>query len=220
MENNRTSYASWARLASISGIFGILCYFFAAFVPLPDTLARLLIFAFGPALVISFLGVYHTFAVHRDGIILQVACLFGILAGFALTIMLVVQVGNNMVRADLLATADSEAIKENIKVAWGAANRVQYLVDVVWDIFITGALMLLGVVLLSHPRFGKIWGGSGILINFALLVLNLYSFPYPPGESGYVDLGPLAAIWMFAVFVRIFFIKWNSPKEQIELVKS
>lgn len=212
MEDDKRSPASWARLASLSGIIGILCYFCAAFAPLPDFLARLLVFAFGPALIISFLGVYRTFAFNKNRIILQIACLFGILAGLTLTIMLVVQVGNNMIRADLLASADSEAIKENIKVSWGAVNRVQYLVDVVWDVFITGALILLGVVLLSHPRFGKIWGVSGILINLALLVLNLYTFPYPPAESGSFDLGPLAAIWMFAVFLRIFFMKSKSPK--------
>lgn len=212
MQDNKISQTSWARLASLSGIIGLLCYFGAAFLPLPDFLGRLLAFAFGPALVISFLGGYRYFAFHKDGIVLQIACLFGVLAGFALTMMLVIQVGNNMVRADLLASANSEAVKENIRIAWEGANRVQYLLDIVWDIFITVALMLLSVVLLTHPRFGKIWGITGIVIGFALLALNMYSFPYPPAESGSVDLGPLTAIWMFAVFLRLFFIKSDSPK--------
>jgi len=212
LEDKIISPASWARLASLSGIIGLLCYFGAAFLPLPDFLGRLLAFAFGPALIISFLGIYRFFAANRDGIALQIACLFGVLAGLTLTIMLVVQVGNNMVRADLLSSADSETVKENIKIAWEGANRVQYLVDVVWDIFITVALMLLGIVLFNHPRFGKIWGISGILINFALLALNLYSFPYPPAESGSVDLGPLAALWMLAVFLILFFMKSDSLK--------
>jgi hypothetical protein len=39
----------------------------------------------------------------RDGAVLQIACLFGIIAGVRVTTMLVVQVGNNMVRAEMRA---------------------------------------------------------------------------------------------------------------------
>ena len=86
-------------------------------------------------------------------------------------------------------------------------NRVQYLLDVVWDIFICGALILLGTVMLGHPAYGKIWGGLGILLSFGLLVLNLHTFPEAPAYAGSVDLGPFVALWMLAVFIRTLFIK-------------
>ena len=209
MANTQISPSAWARLAAISGILGVVCYFCAVFVPFPDMLSRLLAFAFGPLIIVSFLGLYRFLADYKDRIVLHIAFVFGAIAGTLLTTMLVVQVGNNMVRAELLAAAGSEAAKEGIKVSWEAVNRVQYLLDVVWDIFITISIMLFGYALIHHPRFGKIWGISGILISCALLVLNLQSFPQPPAESGSVDLGPLAALWMLALYVRLAFIKQN-----------
>ena len=198
---------TWIRLAWITGLTSVACYFGAAFLPLPDVWGLLLVCAFGPLLSVSFLGLYRYFSEHRDGPLLQVACLMGIIAGTMVTIMLIVQVGNNMVRVETLAAADSDSAREAVNLAWRAVNRVQYLVDVVWDIFICSATMLLGMVMWSHPRFGKIWGGLGTLAGLALLVLNLQTFPTPPAYAGSVDLGPLVALWMSAVFIRMIFLK-------------
>jgi len=206
MDHQVSQSTSWVRLAAITGLASILCYFAAAFVPLPDMLARLLVFAFGPLLCVAYLGLYRYMSVDSDGPVLQLACLFGIIAGVLVTIMLVVQVGNNMVWSDRLAEADSDTAKEAIQAAGRAVNRVQYLMDVVWDLFICVSTILLGIVLWSHPRFGKIWGGIGLMAGFVLLVLNLHSFPYPPAEAGSVDLGPLVALWMLGVFVRLLLL--------------
>jgi hypothetical protein len=198
---------TWTRLAGITGTLSVLSYFGAAFLPVPDVVTRLLAFAFGPLLSVSFVGVYRSMAPRKDGPILQLACIFGIVAGVMVTSMLVVQVGNNMVRADMLASAETEAARDSVLLAWRAVNRVQYLLDVVWDIFICLALILLGTAMVSHPVFGKIWGSIGVLVSFGLLFLNLLTFPFAPGEVGLVDLGPLVAIWMLAVFIRFLLIK-------------
>lgn len=207
MSQQQASPRTWILIAGISGLAGVLFYFGAAFLPVPDTISRLLAFAFGPALVISFLGMFHVLSVHRSGPVVQIACLLGVIAGTMVTAMLVVQIGNNMVRAEMLGSAESESAKDSIMLAWRAVNRVQYLLDVVWDLFICGAVMMLGVALFSHPRFGKVWGGSGFAVGFALLYHNLRTFPYGPGETGSVDVGPLVALWMMAVFVRMLFIR-------------
>lgn len=210
--NNQPTQQTWIRLAGISGLASVLCYFGAAFLPMPDVFTRLLAFAFGPLLSISFLGIYRSMAVYHDGPVLQIACLLGIIAGVMVTSMLVVQIGNNMVRADLLASAETEAAKESIKLSWGAVNRVQYLLDVVWDIFICMATILLGISMLTNPKFGKVWGGVGVVAGLLLLALNLQTFPYAPGEVGSVDLGPLVALWMMCVFIRLLFIN-ERPRE-------
>lgn len=212
MSTQKTSLQTWVYLAGISGLLSVLSYFGAAFLPLPDDLTRLLAFAFGPLLSISFLGTYRFMSNHHDGPLLQIACLFGIIAGVMVTSMLVVQVGNNMVRFDLLASASTDSAKESIKLAWGAVNRVQYLLDVVWDIYICVAAMLLGIAMLSHPRFGKIWGGLGVISGFLLLFLNLQTFPTAPAYAGSVDLGPLVALWMMSAFIRMLFIKYNNSE--------
>ena len=212
MTDDHTSRQTWIRLAWISGIGSIACYFLAAFLPLPDVAIRVLAFAFGPLLSISFLGLYRVLAEHKNGPILQIACLFGIIAGVLVTSMLVVQIGNNMVRSDMLAAADGEAAEEAVQAAWRAVNRVQYLLDVVWDIFICVAAMLLAAVLWAHPRFGKLWGAIGFVSGLLLLVLNLQTFPEAPAYAGSVDLGPLVALWMLAVYVQTALIR---PRTQV-----
>ena len=207
------SVASWIRLAGISGSASVLCYFGAAFLPVPDVIGRLLAFAFGPLLCFAFLGMYHYLAGHRNGPLLQVACLSGIIAGVLLTLMLVIQVGNNMVRDDMLTAANSVISGDVGQLAWRAVDRVQLLVDVVMDIFICLATILIGCALWSHPRFGKLWGGVGIIAGALLLVLNLQAFPTPPASSNSVDVGPLVALWMLAMFVRMLLLL-RLPKQQ------
>jgi hypothetical protein len=207
MTARTTTSKTWIRVAGITGIASVLFYFGAAFLPLPGIATLLLAFAFGPLLSVSFLGLYRYMSRHQDGPILQIAILFGVIAGAMVTSMLVVQVGNNMVRAEMLQSADGESAREAIDVAWRAVDRVQYLLDVVWDIFICGALILLGTAMLGHPRYGKIWGGTGVLISGLLLFLNLQTFPAPPAYAGSIDLGPLAALWMLAVFIRTLVIR-------------
>lgn len=198
---------TWIRLAGFSGLASILCYFGAAFVPMPDVFVHVMAFAFGPLLSISFLAMYRFMADNDAGPVLQIACLFGIIAGVLVTSMLVVQVGNNIVREDLLASVDTDKAKESITLSWDAVNRVQYLLDVVLDIFFCVAAVMLAVSMLSHPKFGKIWGWIGIISGSMLLILNLYTFPTAPAYAGLIDLGPLVALWMTAVFIRMLLIK-------------
>jgi hypothetical protein len=172
----------------------------------PDDVVLVLAFAFGPLLSASFLGLYRYMAPYRDGPTLQVGALFGIVAGVLVTTMLVIQVGNNVVLEQTLAEADSDATKELVRTAWRAVNRVQYLVDIVWDIFICLAAVLIGIAMTRHPRFGMIWGGLGILAAGLLLFLNLYTFPFAPAESGSIDLGPALALWILAVYVRLLLL--------------
>jgi hypothetical protein len=207
MSPSAAPVSNWIRLGASSGLAGVGCYFSAAFLPLPHGIAMLLAFAFGPFLILSFLGMYRFMAQHRNGPLLQAACLFGVIAGVMVTLMLVVQIGNNMVRAESLAAADTEAAEAAARLAWRAVNRVQYLVDVVWDIFICAASMLLGAAMLGHPAFGRVWGGLGMAAGLLLLVLNLQTFPVAPAEAGSVDAGPLVAIWMMAVFIRMLLLQ-------------
>jgi hypothetical protein len=210
MSTDTTPKSHWARFAGITGIASVLAYFGAAFLPavapVPDVVVLVLAFAFGPLLSVSFLGLYRYMSAHRNGPVLQVGTLFGIIAGVLVTTMLVIQVGNNMVLEQGLAEADTEAAKELVRTAWRSVNRVQYLIDVAWDVFISVGALLVAVAMLSHPSFGRIWGGLGILAAGLLLILNLYTFPYAPAESGSIDLGPALALWVFAVYIRLVLI--------------
>ena len=197
-----------ARAGAFAGIAAVLAYFGAAFAPLPDTLARLLAFAFGPLLGVSFLGLYHALARHADGPALRFGVALGVLAGGAVTIMLSVQMGNNMIFAEQLDAADATtaaglAAREAAQLAHRAVNRVQMLIDVAWDVFICGAGFGIGIAMLRAPGYRWLFGVTGILASAALLYLNLDTFPAGPAYAGSVDLGPLLAVWFLAVYLRV-----------------
>jgi hypothetical protein len=200
-----------AMAGAITGIAGVLSYFGAAFLPLPDAGGRLLGFAIGPLLAVSFLGLFHALATHRDGPTLRFGVVFGILAGCTVTLMLVVQIGNNLFLEQQLAVAETDALRDTARLVHGSVNRVQMLIDVVWDLFICGAGFLIGVSMLRHPAFGRIFGLTGIAASIALLYLNLDTFPRGPAYAGSVDVGPVLAIWFLVVFGRVV---WISRKER------
>jgi hypothetical protein len=61
---------------------------------------------------------------------------------------------------------------------------------------------LFGFSMLRHPRFGWVFGVSGMAIALVLLGFNLSMFPAPPASAGLIDLGPLVGVWYLAVTLR------------------
>ncbi len=206
MRTENDFHRSMAMAGAISGIAAVLSYFGAAFLPLPDLASLLLAFAFGPLLALSFVGLFHGLAPDRDGPALRFGVVLGILAGCTVTIMLSVQMGNNIFLDQQLAAADSDAVREAALLVHRAVNRVQMLIDVAWDVFICGAGFSIGIAMLKHPAFGRIFGLTGIAVSVALLYLNLDTFPRGPAYAGSIDLGPLLAIWFLVVYARLVWV--------------
>ena len=63
--------------------------------------------------------------------------------------------------------------------------------------------MLLAWNMRRHARFGELFAWSGLAIAVALLVINLITFPEPPGDAGWIDLGPVIGLRYLAVTVRM-----------------
>ncbi len=190
---------SYDRTGAVAGVAALVSYFGAAVLPLPG-ISHLLGFAFGPLMVVSFVGIYAFFGRHRLSPALHISYLFGIIAGILVTSLIFIQVANNQWHTEGMAEAGSEEIKQYLKAAHRGANRVQAALDVAFDVFITVAVILLGYCMLGHPRFGKVFGFSGIILGSLLLGLNLYTFPTAPAESGLFDAGPLMGLWLLVVF--------------------
>lgn len=197
---------SMTRAGSIAGIVAVVAYFSAAFLPLPGAAGRVLAFAFGPLLGISFLGIFQVIATHRDGPALRFGVAFGLMAGVAVTTMIVLQVGNNMFLEAQLADAETEAAREAARLVHKSLTEGHMLIDVVWDIFISGAGAFVGWAMLGHPGFGRVFGWSGIVVSATLLYFNLSTFPMPPASAGSIDFGPLLAVWFLVVFGRSFWL--------------
>ena len=186
----------WVTVGGILGILGSLCYFMAVAPIFPAPINAYLGFAFGPMISVAFVGIYHFVKAHRNSIPLQIAVLFGIIAGTIVNMMLVVQ--QSLVLG--LATAERAAMGATV---WQGFNLVQLGLDVSWDIYISLASILLGAAILDHPRFGRLIGGITILLGASLLVLNMASFPIPPAQSGSIDLGPVVGTWYLLLMIRM-----------------
>jgi hypothetical protein len=76
--------------------------------------------------------------------------------------------------------------------------------DVAWDAYAGLGTICFALAMLRHPRFGKIFSGSGIVIGAGLVALHLYTFPTPPQNAGLVDLGPAMGLWYLAVTIQMW----------------
>lgn len=187
----------WIVWGVATGILGDLAYTGAiAPLPIPNGLRMVLAFAFGPLISLAFIGYYHFLRLHRNSVALQAGTVFAVIAGTLVNLMLVVQ-------SAIFATVPAEARAE-LGLAFDGLNMVQLGMDVSWDIYFSLAMILLGMAMLGHPRFGRIWGAVSILIGGGLLVLNLATFPIPPGEAESIDLGPLSGLFYLVASIRIW----------------
>jgi hypothetical protein len=193
--------ASWVKTGPAAGLLGIAAYFAAATGLLPQRAALLAAFSMGPLLSVAFIGFYHFLRAHRNSAALQTAAVFGVIAGTLVNLMLVVQ--------QALFVGISRETRAAMGPAWEGLNWVQLGIDVSWDIYISLAIILLGPALIRHPRFGPLLGGITIAAGLTLLVLNLWTFPAPPGDSGLFDAGPFVGLWFAALSVRaLFSVGW------------
>jgi hypothetical protein len=197
---------NWIIFGMIAGILADVAYAGAiAPIPLPDNVRIYLGMAFGPLLSLAFIGIYHFFRLHRKTVTLQAATIFAIIAGTIVNLMLVVQ-------SAIFQTIPLEA-RADLGLAFDGLNMVQLGLDVSWDIYLSLATILLGIAMLSHPRFGIIWGAATLLIGGGLLVFNLATFPIPPAEAGSLDLGPFSGMLYLFVSIRVLTsLRWVDEK--------
>lgn len=199
--NEQTLHHGALRQGSVCGALAVLAYVGWSTLPMPDAANRLLHFGFGPLLVCAFLGIWHYLGAGRPRFVHLVACAFGIAAGVAFTAMTVVQA--SMVDSVLLPlrAADDPAVKAHLRYVLQGTNSVQLGLDVVWDLFITLATVLVGT---SLWRFGgalRVYGIVGVLAGGVTLAINLWSFPTPPAQGGLFDLGPFVGGWFGGICI-------------------
>ncbi len=133
----------------------------------------------------------------------QIAVTFGVAGGFTVLIMLTVQQAIISQLNKLLEDAGSIEAREIYKKISASLNSVHLGIDIAWDILISSAVILFGIAMIKHEKFGKIMGILGIIFGSLLISFNIWYFPTPPVSSNSIDWGPFVALWLLVVFVLL-----------------
>lgn len=100
-----------------------------------------------------------------------------------------------------------ETVLESTQAAWRmalhSANALQLGVDMAWDFFVLPGLILLGIAVMRHPRFGHWFGWPAVVIGLSGIVLNSWTFPDPPDSSGLLDVGPVVGLWFTVMTIQM-----------------
>ena len=201
MNNQLLMIKSWVKLGIISGLLSSIIYPGLVFFNLPKGFQVILVMAWGPLLGISAVGAYYFFKLHKETISLKIATVSQVIAGVLVTTMLLIQMA--------VFSVKPEVVGESNRWIWDSINHVQLGVDVAWDVFLFIALLLLSINMFHHPKFGKIFSITGVIISISFIAFNIASFPTPPGEAGLVDLGPLCGLFALIIIVNILLrFKW------------
>ena len=203
MDNFLNNKVEWIKISSISGLLGIVLYFLAAFAPLPDVVSYIAAFAFGPLLAVGCVGLYQCLSAHKKSPFLQIGLFCAISSGLLILLMLTVQQSI----FEMINKANTiENLPDSIyNFLYYTINSVHWGIDVAFDIMLSVATIIFGICMLKHPRFGKIFGGLGVILGSLLLSFNIYFFPTPPESVNSIDWGPFTALWFTLAFILLFF---------------
>lgn len=198
----------WIQIGIVCGLLVSIIYPLLIFVPLPDVLQITLIVFFGPLLSIASVGLYYFLIIHKKTIAASIAVVSNIIAGVLITLMFLVQTA--------IRSSKPQVIPEGENWIWNSFNHIHYGLDVTWDSYIFLGTFFFALVMFKHPSFGKIFSISGIAIAVAMISINIFSFPIPPGSASLIDMGPFIGLWYLAVTIRIMLAYKELLKKTIE----
>ena len=177
----------WIRSGAIAGVWACVAYPTAVFAPLPLRASAALAASFGPALGVGSVGLWRIVRLRGSSVAAGAAAGLNSLGGALFTAMLLVQMA--------VGHASGGQTERPLQAVWLG-------LDVAWDAYIGLGTVLFGIGMFNHPRFGRAFGGCGVVLGIGLLASNLYTFPTPPANAGLIDLGPFVGVWYLAVSVQ------------------
>jgi hypothetical protein len=188
----------------IAGMASIVAYLLAIAVPWPETQlgtsAGLLVAAAFPILGIVYSYALCSFvAAERDGAANRLGLLFAV-AGFStLLAMLVVQLAVGSGIGEITRELDAgtaRALRRGLRL-------IDLGLDVAWDLLMSTGLVFWGMAIRKRSGLGPGWGIPLVALGLGLIGLNAATFPWPPGDHGLVDLGPVTGLFMLALAARL-----------------
>lgn len=83
-----------------------------------------------------------------------------------------------VMRQTIAQTSDEAGADTFRKISTGL-DTVHLGIDIAWDVLISIAVILFGLAMLRHPRFGLLIGALGVALGSLLLGFNIWYFPVP-----------------------------------------
>ena len=197
MNNDNSVILNWINIGIICGLFVSIIYPLLQFIS-NLILGVILASSMGILLSLASVGLYYFIQIHKKTIASKIALFSNIIAGALLTQMFLVQLAINSSKPNL--------IEESSKWIWNSLNHIHYGLDVAWDVYIFLGTFLFAISIFQHPKLGKIFSISGILISLFMIITNVISFPNPPYEK-YIDFGPFIGLWYLGITIKIMFSK-------------
>ena len=203
-------------LTSMCGMFGIaavLCYFIGAVVnlPVPDGVSLLIFVGFPAFGIIQWYFLRRILSAEDRSTPADLALIFAA-AGFTLlTAMVMVQMAARLGIADLQSQATSETEGSHLKMMLTVVRFVDFGLDVAWDFFIGTAFILTGLAMRRISGLGLLWGLPMSLLGGFLIVLNAWTFPWPPDTRGLFDIGPFCALYLLILSFRLVLLGRRIP---------
>jgi hypothetical protein len=149
--------------------------------------------------LVAFVELKRLLGAESPSVIVDVGTLLGIVGCAVMAQMMIIQgsVMSKMGQAFLSATSESE--RESAVALYRGLRFIDYAMDLTFDLFFYTAWILLGLKMLRHRNFGKLFGGIGLILFVLAAIMNLRAAPDPPA----FDVGPIAALWLLAVYVQM-----------------
>jgi hypothetical protein len=186
---------------ALSGLLGTICYIAVALFSLSHSLTYILAMAWPILSVIFVFSLYRYIALTRQSPANQLAFVFAALAFTMVAAMISIQLGIQAGMERLIAESPGQG--DTLTLIKRSTRLVDIGLDVAWDLFIGTALIFLCFALARNNQFGFRWGIPALLLALLLIVLNVLTFPWPPGEEGLIDVGPAIGLYIIALSIRL-----------------
>jgi len=167
----------------------------------PMNFAIFMILMLGPLAIFGMYAIAKFLSREKKSQVVDMGKIFGIAAFSIWVCVMCIQQGSRLYFHEHLMADSTPEIAGTYKMILQGVNSVQFTMDIAFDIFYCLLVILYSIKMITDKYFGKVVGIFGLISGLGLLILNLYTFPYPPAESGLIDLGPVTGIFWVVVIV-------------------
>jgi len=217
METRNELERTWIKAGVVCGLLACIVYPLSTQVSVSFHFNYFLFFAFGPLLCMASVGLYIFLKMHRNSVKLQAGSLFIFTSGIVVTMMATMQGSIRFMQNRFIGEAPDEMTRETFRMISRGVDSTQLGLDIAFDIFISIGTFLVAMAIMTHPRFGKIFGIPGMIVSSVGLIFNLVTFPLNPGTQDLIDAGPFFGIWFTVVTIQVIrSLKWMDEADRTE----